>query len=110
MDCVGCEKCKLWGKLQTLGLGTALKILLAPEEGVPLARNEVVALVNTLRQFARSVRHVEIFRELELDQEFDRVLALAGFATAGALLLLLLARNQVRRINGGGGAAKPKAD
>jgi ERO1-like protein alpha len=19
MDCVGCEKCKLWGKLQTLG-------------------------------------------------------------------------------------------
>ena len=20
MDCVGCEKCKLWGKLQTLGM------------------------------------------------------------------------------------------
>lgn len=20
MDCVGCEKCKLWGKLQTLGV------------------------------------------------------------------------------------------
>jgi ERO1-like protein alpha len=27
MDCVGCEKCKLWGKLQTLGVATALKIL-----------------------------------------------------------------------------------
>lgn len=27
MDCVGCEKCLLWGKLQVLGLGTALKIL-----------------------------------------------------------------------------------
>ncbi|RRT56676.1 hypothetical protein B296_00005103 [Ensete ventricosum] len=27
MDCVGCEKCRLWGKLQVLGLGTALKIL-----------------------------------------------------------------------------------
>lgn len=26
MDCVGCEKCKLWGKLQVLGLGTALKV------------------------------------------------------------------------------------
>jgi hypothetical protein len=26
MDCVGCEKCRLWGKLQTLGLGTALKV------------------------------------------------------------------------------------
>lgn len=27
MDCVGCDKCRLWGKLQTQGLGTALKIL-----------------------------------------------------------------------------------
>lgn len=27
MDCVGCEKCRLWGKLQVLGLGTAMKIL-----------------------------------------------------------------------------------
>ena len=27
MDCVGCEKCKLWGKLQTLGIATALKVL-----------------------------------------------------------------------------------
>ena len=29
MDCVGCEKCRLWGKLQTLGLATALKVCLA---------------------------------------------------------------------------------
>lgn len=27
MDCIGCEKCKLWGKLQIQGIGTALKIL-----------------------------------------------------------------------------------
>jgi hypothetical protein len=27
MDCVGCDKCKLWGKVQTRALGTALKIL-----------------------------------------------------------------------------------
>ena len=27
MDCVACEKCRLWGKIQTTGLGTALKIL-----------------------------------------------------------------------------------
>ena len=51
MDCVSCEKCRLWGKLQVLGLGTALKILLMEGDvlgyGV-LQRNEVVALVNTL--------------------------------------------------------------
>ena len=27
MDCVGCDKCRLWGKLQIQGMGTALKIL-----------------------------------------------------------------------------------
>jgi len=27
MNCVGCEKCKLWGKLQMLGVSTALKAL-----------------------------------------------------------------------------------
>ncbi|KAL1428087.1 hypothetical protein MTO96_016981 [Rhipicephalus appendiculatus] len=26
MDCVGCDKCRLWGKLQVQGLGTAMKI------------------------------------------------------------------------------------
>ncbi|KAF9411730.1 hypothetical protein BGZ94_001253, partial [Podila epigama] len=32
MDCVGCEKCRLWGKVQTLGLGTALKILFSYDD------------------------------------------------------------------------------
>lgn len=32
MDCVGCEKCRLWGKVQTNGLGTALKVLFSLDE------------------------------------------------------------------------------
>lgn len=31
MDCVGCEKCRLWGKLQFLGVANALKVLLADD-------------------------------------------------------------------------------
>lgn len=27
MNCVGCEKCRLWGKVQVLGLATALKVV-----------------------------------------------------------------------------------
>ncbi|NXE21095.1 ERO1B protein, partial [Ardeotis kori] len=57
MDCVGCDKCRLWGKLQTQGLGTALKILFSekeiqslpensPSKGFQLTRQEIVALVN----------------------------------------------------------------
>ncbi|KAL1131241.1 hypothetical protein AAG570_010859, partial [Ranatra chinensis] len=62
MDCVGCEKCKLWGKLQIQGLGTALKILfsgkfdkiesgnlqLALQRSFYLERSEIVALFNAL--------------------------------------------------------------
>ena len=32
MDCVGCDKCRLWGKVQTSGVGTALKILFELDE------------------------------------------------------------------------------
>lgn len=32
MDCVGCNKCQLWGKVQTTGLATALKILFEMDE------------------------------------------------------------------------------
>lgn len=75
MDCVGCEKCKLWGKLQLMGVATALKVLVAERRagealaaaaraaaGTPavlkplvLERNEVVALVNLFERLSRSV-------------------------------------------------------
>ncbi|KAE9592842.1 putative thiol oxidase [Lupinus albus] len=64
MDCVGCEKCRLWGKLQILGLGTALKILFSvddknyPSEPLQLHRNEVIALLNLLNRLSESVKLV----------------------------------------------------
>ncbi|KAG0263587.1 hypothetical protein BG011_008531 [Mortierella polycephala] len=69
MDCVGCEKCRLWGKVQTLGLGTALKLLFSYDdaalqghkaEGV-LTRSEVVALLNTFNRFSESISAIERF-------------------------------------------------
>ncbi|KAJ7947332.1 endoplasmic reticulum oxidoreductin-1-like [Quillaja saponaria] len=62
MDCVGCEKCRLWGKLQVLGLGTALKILFSVDgkenlgNPLQLQRNEVIALMNLLNRLSESVR------------------------------------------------------
>lgn len=58
MDCVGCDKCKLWGKLQINGIGTALKILfsgkfdaenplIGPRKHFQLKRGEIVALFNS---------------------------------------------------------------
>uniref|UniRef100_A0A7S0ZDJ2 Endoplasmic reticulum oxidoreductin 1 n=1 Tax=Timspurckia oligopyrenoides TaxID=708627 RepID=A0A7S0ZDJ2_9RHOD len=65
MDCVGCESCKLWGKVQFLGVGTALKILFEDEENVLshqtklLKRNEVIALFNTMHKLTESVLWIQ---------------------------------------------------
>lgn len=85
MDCVGCDKCKLWGKLQITGLGTALKLLfsdapvaasreagtLAPTERLSLTRSEVVAFINTLHRLSESLRAVDDFRDLWNQRQID---------------------------------------
>lgn len=63
MDCVGCEKCRLWGKLQVHGLGTALKILFSvnghnSDQSLQFQRNEVIALVNLLNRLSESINFV----------------------------------------------------
>ncbi|KAL3274661.1 hypothetical protein HHI36_016041 [Cryptolaemus montrouzieri] len=69
MDCVGCDKCKLWGKLQTQGLGTALKILFSIENGkvenFKLQRNEIVSLLNAFGRLSNSIYKLDDFREMQ---------------------------------------------
>lgn len=77
MDCVGCEKCRLWGKLQVQGLGTALKILFSGNLGDPahhfdlksmqksrfqLSRSEIVSLLNAFGRLSNSIYQLENFR------------------------------------------------
>lgn len=67
MDCVGCDKCRLWGKLQTAGYGAALKVLFEFDENKngenpPLRRTELVALVNTLGRISHSLTAISKFR------------------------------------------------
>lgn len=69
MDCVGCDKCRLWGKLQTAGYGTALKILFEFDEkdssnDPPLRRTELVALINTMDRLSHSLTAVSHFRRM----------------------------------------------
>ncbi|GMF27233.1 unnamed protein product [Phytophthora fragariaefolia] len=88
MDCVTCEKCRLWGKLQTMGLGTAIKILLAEDVSkIPtLHRNELIALINVANNLSRSVDGVKMMRELE----FIEAVKQFGFVCGGAVLLVLM--------------------
>ncbi|ANB11057.1 Ero1p [Sugiyamaella lignohabitans] len=74
MSCVGCDRCRLWGKLQTAGYGTALKLLFElpenPADDPELCstvmstfrRSELVALINTLDRLSKSIEAVTYFR------------------------------------------------
>ncbi|KAI1474252.1 endoplasmic oxidoreductin [Daldinia eschscholtzii] len=68
MDCVGCDKCRLWGKLQTAGYGAALKILFEfdnDSEDIPvLKRTELVALFNTYARLSSSMKAIVGFRAM----------------------------------------------
>lgn len=56
MDCVGCDKCRLWGKLQVQGLGTALKILFSGKF------DQDVVTVKTREQVAQEERDWKLKR------------------------------------------------
>ncbi|EPY30115.1 endoplasmic reticulum oxidoreductin [Angomonas deanei] len=64
MDCVGCEKCRIWGKLETKGIIVALKINTHNSTDITLDRAEKVSLMNTARQLAFSVRNVQRLSEV----------------------------------------------
>ena len=85
LDCVSCQKCRLHGKIQLLGVGAALKLLLLPQEliSTSLTRAEIVALVNTLHKFSRAVRAAPRLASLYASPTPD-VRGQAGGSGAGA--------------------------
>lgn len=72
MDCVHCDRCRLWGKVQTTGYGTALKVLfeLTDKESfqLDLSKIELIALVNTFDRLSKSVESINMFRNMYLEE------------------------------------------
>ncbi|UYV78307.1 ERO1LB [Cordylochernes scorpioides] len=78
MKCVGCDKCRLWGRLQIQGLGTAFKILFFGGSGAELdleevrqkrfrlTRTELVSLFNAFGRLSNSIHQLGVFNELIL--------------------------------------------
>lgn len=73
MDCVGCDKCRLWGKIQIQGLGTAFKILFSKDlqnnfvgnrKQFHLTRTEVVSLFNAFGRLSNSIYQLQKFRTM----------------------------------------------
>lgn len=65
MDCVACDKCKLWGKVQLRGLGAAFKILSVKQlDKLNLHHQEIVSLINAIARLSHSIRQLETFIDL----------------------------------------------
>lgn len=82
MDCVGCDRCRMWGKVQTIGYGTALKILFDLEDGaanVKFRRIELVALFNTFDRLSKSIASINNFKQMYLKHLEDVAAGLTKF-------------------------------
>lgn len=91
MDCVSCEKCKMWAKLEMLGLATALKIVLADAKELPdilnnLQRNEIIALFNSFKQHAQSISDLQVFKDAKWRKEISPYLS---YFAVGVMLLFV---------------------
>lgn len=68
MDCVHCDRCRLWGKVQTTGYGTALKVLFEltnkDDFEIDLSKIELIALVNTFDRLSKSIESTHNFKRL----------------------------------------------
>ncbi|KII73432.1 Ero1-like protein [Thelohanellus kitauei] len=78
LDCVECEKCRLWGKVQIQGFATALKILFTPTNGlitrnispvVKLNRMEIISLFNLFSRLSTSLNFLHLWR-IHMEQTF----------------------------------------
>jgi ERO1-like protein alpha len=96
LDCVACEKCRMWGKVQINGLGTALKVLFelndrdADQEGLEITKNqqepaknvaktlsisknnqlqrtEIIALINLMDRLSESIKFTEEMMSMNYD-------------------------------------------
>ncbi|SCU90935.1 LAFA_0F00958g1_1 [Lachancea sp. 'fantastica'] len=87
MDCVHCDRCRLWGKVQTTGYATSLKILFeidSENEDVKqtivdkLTKYELIALFNTFDRLSKSIESINNFEKMYNDSLLtasDRILA-----------------------------------
>lgn len=77
MDCVHCDRCRMWGKIQTTGYATSLKILFELEQNDEATRQyivnhltkyELIALINTFDRLSQAIEAINNFEKLYSDR------------------------------------------
>jgi Endoplasmic Reticulum Oxidoreductin 1 (ERO1) len=98
MDCINCQKCRLWGKTQITGLGTAMKIVFSPGNNVPkLSRYEFVALIQVMHKLAESINDSATTFATSKSRLKNEDLALIFCVTSTILSMIFATRFWIRR-------------
>lgn len=88
MDCVHCDRCKMWGKVQATGYATSLKILFELNEADEaskqhvvdrLTKFELISLLNTFNRLSSSIESINNFEKLYDDRVGTNQGKLASF-------------------------------
>ncbi|AGO12902.1 AaceriADL348Wp [[Ashbya] aceris (nom. inval.)] len=88
MDCVHCDRCRMWGKVQTTGYATSLKILFEMDAGDERARQrvvdkltkyELIALFNTFDRISKSVSAINNFERVYRNEAETNTSSIAAF-------------------------------
>ncbi|GIX65062.1 endoplasmic reticulum oxidoreductin, putative [Babesia caballi] len=84
INCIGCEKCRLHGKIKLAALQIAVRAF-GQAEQLMLERNEIVALLHALDYFAESIIFVHRF-----DEQHKKQLVLYSLRVMLGLLIVLV--------------------
>lgn len=105
MDCVHCDRCKLWGKVQTTGYATSLKILFELNEADEaskqrvvnkLTKFELIALINTFNRLSTSIESINNFEKLYHERENqENNKGVAAFLNNNFFKILSKAKNTI---------------
>ena len=96
MDCVECQKCRVFGKMQTYGLGTALKILFSdsPSEFAGrLKRNELVALINTFGKVSSSINSIDLMHQRRAKYHLNLIVTIG--IVGGVFIIFMVAMQKI---------------
>ncbi|OIR58004.1 MAG: endoplasmic oxidoreductin-1 [Amphiamblys sp. WSBS2006] len=64
IECVSCEKCRMWGKIQVQGIAAALRLITKKGENIQLLRTETVTFLSVFGRLSESIHIKTVFTEM----------------------------------------------
>lgn len=77
LDCIGCNICKVNGKVQFTGLAAMFKVVFPEDEKIMVTENELAGLFNLIHRLSNSIKWYKEWRQYEKRQAFYKTVMFA---------------------------------